>query len=108
MTMNYPYSWQHFVPSEYHSDEFLLEAENFELLAIKNICVYNLYNETLLEIPSYFNHELNEEKIRDILIKYGNIKEWIGKGNVRDLYQILFNVKKNGTPLTLPKIINNK
>lgn len=105
MTMNYPCSWKDFAPIEYVSDEFLSEAEGFELLIIKNVCIYNLYNETLLEMPPYFKHEVTEDKIRDMLIKYGGIKEWVGRGNVSDLYRILFNINKDGTPLTLPKVI---
>ena len=56
-------------------------------------------------MPPYFKHEVTEDKIRDMLIKYGGIKEWVGRGNVSDLYRILFNINKDGTPLTLPKVI---
>lgn len=104
-TMTYPLSWKNFVPEEYTTEDCLKHAEEFELLIIKHVCVYNLYNETLLEAASYYKQAITEEKIRDMLIKYGKMNEWINKGNIYDLFRILFNLNKDGLPSTLPKVI---
>lgn len=88
LTMHMPISWNDFTAPEYTVPQVLDIAQDFEVLLMRDICKYNLYRDTLLEIPFQYKHTLNEELIYKLLVNYGNIESY-DSGSVRALYRYI-------------------
>lgn len=84
--------WVNFAPSQLNSQENQMKAEQFEKLLIVDILHYKIYRDTLLEISNQFEHSMEEDFIRNLLIGYGNVKSWKNK-SVRKLYRAIFDIK---------------
>lgn len=97
-TLTYPLEWSTFCPSDFHSEDQCVLAEEFELIMIKDVTCYSLYRDTLLEISDQYGHPLNEDFIRTLLIGFGEVREWSGK-SVRALYRKLMNLNEQGQPI---------
>lgn len=93
-TMSFPVDWKTFVPANFHPSPQMIMAEQFEILILKHVCQYQLYRETLFEIPDHYHRAVTPELIHQLLLGYGQITQW-NEGSVRALYRRLMKLGNN-------------
>ena len=84
--MIFPVEWSKFTAAEFTNTKMMMEAEEFEVLLIKDVTKYTLYRDTLFEIPKQYGHKLTEELVNTLLQKYGALPSY-NTGSIRALYR---------------------
>lgn len=69
-TLHFPISFNDITTEEYHTEESLLIAEQFEGGFIKNYLKYNIYRPTLYEVSDGFGEYLDDVDIRNLILLY--------------------------------------
>lgn len=77
-SIHYPTSFNEIVSSEYHTQDALMIAEQFESSFIKNCLEYNIYRPTIYEAADQFNDALLETNIRDLIVLYSHNHTFTG------------------------------
>jgi serine/threonine protein kinase len=90
-TLKYCDKFEKICPENFKYDLTILH--NFEIFLIKDVCNYELYRETLLEILPQYNENINKQLINNLLLKYFNVIEW-QNGSVRSLYKTIYKINK--------------
>jgi serine/threonine protein kinase len=77
--------WEAFVPSGYSDPATIEEACEFELFLFRDVCKYELYRDTLLEVMAFEDGRVRESRVRECLVKLGRISGGWADGSVRAL-----------------------
>lgn len=99
-SMSYPVDWKTFSPTVYSTPEAELLAEQFERLLIKEVTGYQMYRDTLLEMPAQYSHGSTEKSTSDMLFAYGTCESW-NNGSARALYR---NIMRMEDPVRQPSV----
>lgn len=89
-TLNVPISFQELATENYRTTEAILQAEEFEKKLLKNVLKLKIQRTTVYEVGNNnIDSHLDEYQIRDLLSRYGNIKNHQNTLNINDLYNVL-------------------
>ena len=89
-TLNTPISFQELATENYRTTEAILEAEEFEKNLLRNVLKLKIQRTTIYEVGNDLSDmPLNEHQTRDLLSRYGNIKNHQNDINVNQLYEVL-------------------
>lgn len=97
-TITLPIEWSTFVPVEFTSDDYLAVAEQFESHLLRYVLKNSIYRDTVLEIPEYYGHPVDESLIYHLLYGYGFCKSW-SERSARALYREIRQLDSTGQPL---------
>lgn len=89
-TMTYPIQWDHFA-SQFTSYDMLVVAEEFEVLLIRDVTQFEIYRDTLLEMPQQYGQPITEELVHKLIYEYGIITSW-KDASIRSMYRKIFNI----------------
>ena len=69
-TLSIPISFSDLVSDSYKTEKALIEAEEFEKVMLRDVLRFKVFRETIYEVA---NIELDEYKIRDLVLLYGEL-----------------------------------
>lgn len=79
-------SWDDFIPKKFNSSECKKIAIDFEMFLFKDVCKYDLYQDTLYEYISFRDDKrMSKNKARECIVALDNINEIWDNGSVRNL-----------------------
>lgn len=93
-SIHYPFPYENIISDEYKTPEALLLAENFEASFVKNCLQFDIYRPTIYEIADNYNHYLNDNDIRDLIMIYTMNTSFSGM-KPSQLYEYYHNNLKN-------------
>lgn len=84
ITLDTPMEWKDFVPAGYATKQIMEKALEFEMFLFKDVCLYELYRDTVLEVIAFRDGRIRESRVRECIVKMGTVKG-VWSGSVRGL-----------------------